>query len=153
MIGPIAAEEVLRLVEGDLADPEVPGGRAWIFDLRAEEAFLAGHLPRAIHLPEAQLARRPHQSAQAAELVVLVDEDGAARGAAHEAAAELAHKWFRRVGVLAGGFAAWRAAGLPVAVGGPAGDGAAAADGTREEFKASRAVPWKAGDPAVAGRP
>ncbi len=144
MIRPIAADELAALIEGGLADPGLPGGRVHVFDLRDAEAFVAGHVPGARHLPRegAWPLRWIPQECHTQELVVLIDDDGAPGGPARHVAHELTHRWFRRLRYLAGGFRAWKEAGRPVDTGGPTGPAAAAAEGTREEALASAGVPW-----------
>jgi rhodanese-related sulfurtransferase len=153
MIGPIAVAELGRLLDGGLKDPGQPEGKAHVFDLRAPDAFRAAHVPGADQVPPEQALRWIPQQAATQELVVLVDDEGAAHGVARHVAAELVHKWFRRVCYVDGGFAAWRAAGRPTEEGGAAGPTAASSDGTQPAFQESGAVPWKVVDPARAGRP
>ncbi len=153
MIAPIEAARLAEIVRGGALDPEGTGGRVHLFDVRDTEAFLGGHVHGADHVPHAQALRWIPQQANTQAMVVLIDEDGATHGAARHLAAELVHKWFRRVRYLAGGLGAWRAAGLPLDQGGAAGPAAASHDGTLTEFQSSGTVPWKAVDPARAGRP
>ncbi len=142
MIRPIAVEELANLLRGGLRDAAVAGGRVHIFDVRDAAAFEAGHIPGARHLPHDDVIRWAPQRASTLELVVVVDEDGAAEGPARTATAELAHRWFTRLAYLAAGMSAWRAAGEPLEQGGPAGGGADAYDGVRDEFQRSKPVPW-----------
>jgi rhodanese-related sulfurtransferase len=144
MIRPIAADQLAELVASGLADPDVPGGKAYVFDLREAEAFRAGHVPGARHVPgQLYPIRWIPQTAETHALVVLIDSRGEPGGTARHVAHELAEQWFRRLRYLSGGFDAWQAAGHPVEEGGPAGTGAASADGTLEKYKLSGAAPWR----------
>jgi rhodanese-related sulfurtransferase len=142
MIRPISVDELSKLVENGLADPELPGGRVHIFDVRDGAAFQSGHIPGARHLPVESVARWGPQRASTLELVVLVDEDGAVDGPARLAAAELGHEWFTRLAFLSGGRRAWQAAGRPAETGGPVGVGAESVEGARPERQESSTVPW-----------
>ncbi|GAB4369603.1 MAG: hypothetical protein Kow0062_03610 [Acidobacteriota bacterium] len=144
MILPISVEELAKLVDGGLVDPEFPGGRVHVFDVRDGQAYLAGHVPGAKHVPpeDNYPLRWIPQRCHTQELVVLIDEDGAPGGTARHVAHELVHKWFRRLRYLEGGFRAWQAAGKPVETGGPAGASAASWEGTRPEVQSSAEVPW-----------
>lgn len=144
MIGPMTAARLDELVRGGLADPDLPGGRVHVFDVRGGEAFQQGHVPGARHLPHEHAVRWVPQQAHTEEAVVLVDADGAPGGDARETAAHLAHKWFHRLFYLQGGFAAWKAAGLPTEQGGAVGPGAASSDGTQPAYHASEEVAWQA---------
>jgi rhodanese-related sulfurtransferase len=142
MIRPISVDDLARLAENGLADPELPGGRVHIFDVRDGAAFRSGHIPGARQLPHESVARWAPQRASTLELVVLVDDDGAVDGPARLAAAELAHLWFTRLAFLAGGRRAWQSAGRPVETGGPVGVGAESSEGARPEREESGAVRW-----------
>ena len=144
MISSLTVERLAEWVRGGFVDPVVAGGKVRVFDVRGAEAFQAGHVPGAQHLPHTHVVRWVPQQAFTEEAVVLIDEDGRTGGSARHVAAELAHKWFHRLFYLDGGFAAWRAAGLPVESGGAAGPGAASSDGTQAAYRVSRAVAWKA---------
>jgi rhodanese-related sulfurtransferase len=144
MISPLAAERLAEWVHGDFTDPVVAGGKVRVFDVRGAEAYHAGHVPGAHHLPHTHVIRWVPQQAFTEEAVVLIDDDGLAGGPARHVAAELAHKWFHRLFYLQSGFSAWRAAGLPVESGGATGPGAASSDGADAAFGVSRPVAWKA---------
>lgn len=153
MILPIAAQDLARLLERGLPDDGIAGARAHLFDVRDPAAFQAGHIPRAMQVPDSNVVRWIPQQAQVQELVILVDDEGAPHGAARHVGAELVHKWFRRVRYLAGGMRAWEAARLPLETGGPTGPGAASHDGAEPQFHQSAPVPWLAPRLDVAGRP
>ncbi len=142
MIRPITAEALQELAAKHAGLPKTPGRRLFIWDVRAADAFLAGHLPGARHLPHHDVMRWVPQSADALDTLVLVDADGAAFGPAREVAHELFHRWFRNVLYLVGGCAGWAAKGLPVETGGVAGTGAASADGATPLALTSGEVPW-----------
>ncbi len=144
MTAAITPEELARVLnEGDDDKLAPRDGRVHVFDLRSAEAFAAGHLPGARHVPHAHALRWIPQRALTQELVILVDEAGERSGAARHTGHELAHHWFRRVRFLEGGFAAWEAAGSAVEKGGPTGTGANSHDGTTKEFHNSGTVPWR----------
>lgn len=153
MIRSIAPAELAKLLLDGRVDPEVPGGEVRVYDVRPAEAYLAGHIDGADHLPRDQAIRWIPQGVFTQNLVVLVDDDGAPHGPARHVAAELAHRWFRRVRFLQGGVAAWRAAGHDLVQGGAAGPGAASHDGTLAPFQRSAAVPWRATDEKSAANP
>lgn len=152
MIGPITPEALADLVKNEFCDPEIPGEQAWVFDLRTESAFQAGHVAGARHLPHQQVVRWVPQRAATHALVVLVDDDGAAFGPARETAAELVHHWFRRVRYLKGGYNGYRAAGLPSESGGVGGATAGSSEGATAERLASSPVEWKTPDLAKTPR-
>jgi len=151
MIRSIGVEELASIVKSAGADPQAPGARVHIFDLRDGAAHQVGHIPGARHLPLESLLRWAPQRVSTLELIVLVDDDGVLGGPARRAAAKLAHKWFTRVRHLAGGHQAWLAASGPIERGGPVGIGAGSYDGAREEFQRSTSVRWTT--PAKVGRP
>lgn len=152
MILSISVEALGALVRAGLGDPEVPGGKAHLFDLRAPAAYQTGHIPGALHTPHDQLVRWIPQRAATHELVILIDDDGAAGGDARRAAAELAHHWFRRVRYIKGGMRAYAAAGQPTATGGATGADAASHEGTTAERHASSRVDWATPDDTVRPR-
>jgi rhodanese-related sulfurtransferase len=145
MIRPITAEALQELIAKHAELPKSPGHRLFVWDVRAAEAYLAGHIPGARQLPHHDVVRWVPQSADSLDTLVLVDADGAAFGPAREVAHELFHRWFRNVRYLAGGFAGWAAKGLPVEAGGTAGPGSASADGATPLALTSGNVPWDTG--------
>ena len=145
MIRPITAEALQELIAGHRDLPKTPGHRLFVWDVRAAEAYLAGHIPGARQLPHHDVVRWVPQSADSLDTLVIVDADGAAFGPAREVAHELFHRWFRNVHYLVGGHAGWVTKGLPVETGGVAGPGAASADGTTPLALTSGTVPWDTG--------
>lgn len=101
-------EPALPLAEA-VAPAEIAAGTP-ILDLSRSLAFRAGHAPGAIWGIRTRLARVRERLAGAAEVVV-TSEDGRL---ATYAATEVAVLSGARVRVMAGGMAAWRAAGLPL---------------------------------------
>ncbi|MDI3297828.1 MAG: metalloregulator ArsR/SmtB family transcription factor [Bacillota bacterium] len=92
-------------------------GRVLLIDLRPAVEFAAGHLPGARSLPAEELAARPEA------LEELARQEGPAQAVAYcrgpycflgRSALPLLARRFPRVGLLAGGFAAWKAEGYPV---------------------------------------
>ncbi len=85
---------------------------AVVIDLRDAAAFSRGHILGARNVPLAELSRRAGELEKfKAKPVLLLCESGNRSGAA---AATLRQQGFSRVHSLAGGYAAWQQAGLPV---------------------------------------
>jgi rhodanese-related sulfurtransferase len=142
MIRAIAPRELHELLEAGGKDPGLPDGTIRVFDVRSAEAYEAGHVPGARHLPASHALRWVPQRAHTQELVVLIDEAGDRSGEARHVARELAHHWFRRLRFLDGGFEAWKEAALPLETGGLTGIHAGSHDGAELRFKKSGDVPW-----------
>jgi rhodanese-related sulfurtransferase len=87
-------------------------GPSLVLDVRDEKDFTAGHLPRARHIPAAQLAARLAEIAKFKEKPVIVTDRAGARAAA--ACRVLRASGFKQVFQLKGGVAAWQQASLPV---------------------------------------
>jgi len=84
---------------------------ALLLDIRETNEYDGGHLPRAIHIPLSQLPSRGQEIARHAGRPVIVY---CARGnRSRMAGGALAKLGFGDVYQLAGGYDAWRAAGLP----------------------------------------
>ncbi len=87
-------------------------GLVTVLDVRPEDEFAAGHLPKAINTPLNRLAEQLRRLSKGREIVAYC------RGAycvfAFEAVATLREKGFK-ARRLEGGFPEWKAAGLPVA--------------------------------------
>jgi len=87
-------------------------GVSLILDVRDAKEFAAGHLPRARHIPLAELAGRLGEIGKFKEKPVIVtDRTGARSGAACRL---LRKSGFNNVYQLKGGVAAWQQASLPV---------------------------------------
>ena len=87
-------------------------GVCLILDVRDAKEFAAGHLPRARHIPLAELAGRLGEIGKFKEKPVIVtDRTGARSGAACRL---LRKSGFNNVYQLKGGVAAWQQASLPV---------------------------------------
>ena len=87
-------------------------GVSLILDVRDAKEFAAGHLPRARHIPLAELAGRLGEIGRFKEKPVIVtDRTGARSGAACRL---LRKSGFNNVYQLKGGVAAWQQASLPV---------------------------------------
>lgn len=83
---------------------------AQVVDVRAAEQFAAGSLPNARHIPADQIDQRAAELRKERPVIVVADGGQLApRAASRLRAAGLAEVY-----VLAGGLAAWRAAGLPL---------------------------------------
>lgn len=102
---PVSREELLSRAKSDLVT---------VLDVRPADEFEAGHLPRAVNIPLAELEQRLSRLDRNREVIAYC------RGPycvyAYEAVARLREKGFtaRR---LVDGLPQWRAAGLPVATG------------------------------------
>jgi rhodanese-related sulfurtransferase len=81
-----------------------------VLDVRDEKAYATGHLPKARHIPLADLANRVSEIVKFKEKPVLVT--GGARAGA--AAKVLRRSGFTNVFQLKGGVAAWQQASLPM---------------------------------------
>ena len=87
-------------------------GVSLVLDVRDAKEFSAGHLPRARHIPLAELAGRLGEIGKFKEKPVIVtDRTGARSGAACRL---LRKSGFTNVYQLKGGVAAWQQASLPV---------------------------------------
>jgi rhodanese-related sulfurtransferase len=83
-----------------------------VLDIRDSADFAAGHLPRARHIPMAELSKRLDEIGKFKEKPVLITcRTGARAGAA---ARVLRQAGFTNVFALRGGVAAWQQASLPV---------------------------------------
>ncbi|MEQ8899508.1 MAG: rhodanese-like domain-containing protein [Roseovarius sp.] len=108
-VAAVDGAELARLRAGDGA------ARPYVLDVRTREAFEAGHVPGALHLPGGQAIQRTDDFLAVPGAPVAVVDEGDAR-------AWLAAWWLKRMGfaevcVLQGGMPAWRAAGLEVETG------------------------------------
>ena len=83
-----------------------------VIDVRSTDAFAAGHLRDARHIPLAELATRVGELDKAkVKTVIVIDQDGKH---ADKAARQLKTAGFEDIYGLEGGVAAWTAAGLPL---------------------------------------
>lgn len=83
-----------------------------VIDVRGADAFAAGHLRDARHIPLADLATRVGELDKAKiKTVIVIDQDGKQ---ADKAARQLKTAGFEDIYGLEGGVAAWTAAGLPL---------------------------------------
>jgi len=105
----VAAEDLARRRAADGA------ARPYVLDVRTREAFEAGHVPGAIHLPGGQAIQRTDDFLAVPGAPFAVIDDGDAR--AWLAAWWLTRMGFAGVAVLDGGMPAWRAARLDVETG------------------------------------
>jgi rhodanese-related sulfurtransferase len=86
--------------------------KAYVFDLRSEEAFKSGHLPGAKLITSAQLsAGLDKMKLDRKNPVILVCEGG---NQSRKAIAEVQKLGFAEVASLDGGVQAWQAAALPL---------------------------------------
>jgi rhodanese-related sulfurtransferase len=86
--------------------------KAAVLDLRPEEAFKAGHLPGAKHVPANEMTTKIEKlKLDRKNPLILVCETGAS---SRKAIAEVQKMGFAEVGTLDGGVQAWQAAALPL---------------------------------------
>lgn len=111
------SQGVVPVAAADLARRRAEAGpeRPYVLDVRALEAFEAGHVPGAICLPGGQAIQRTDDFLAVPGAPVVVTDDGDAR-------AWLAAWWLKRMGfaqvfVLEGGVPAWREAGQDMGTG------------------------------------
>lgn len=99
---PVSRKELARRIKDGLVT---------ILDVRPEDEFAAGHLPRAVNIPLRQLARRLRELPKNQEVIAYCR--GPYCVLAFEAVALLRGRGFK-VRRLQDGYPEWRAAGLPV---------------------------------------
>jgi rhodanese-related sulfurtransferase len=87
-------------------------GNSLVLDVRDAKEFAEGRLPKARHIPLAELDARIAEIAKFKERPVLLACRTGTRSAG--AARALARAGFMQVYQLKGGIAAWREAGLPI---------------------------------------
>jgi rhodanese-related sulfurtransferase len=88
---------------------------ALLLDIRPQEAFAAGHVSGARHMPSDQIIKASETlKKQKDKPIVVYDESGSLAAAAVR---QLAAQGFTKVFSLRGGLAAWRTDNLPVAKG------------------------------------
>ena len=87
-------------------------GTTLVLDVRDGAEFASGHLPRARHIPLAELSKRVEEIGKYKDKPVIVTCRGGARAAA--ASRLLKRAGFTSVYQLKGGLAAWQQASLPV---------------------------------------
>jgi rhodanese-related sulfurtransferase len=86
---------------------------AVLLDVREDKEFEGGHVPNAVHIPLSTLGSRGSELAKLTSRPIIAYCDRGQR--ARAAGAALAKLGFADAYQLAGGFRAWRDAGLPVA--------------------------------------
>jgi rhodanese-related sulfurtransferase len=110
--------EISKLVSGAYeigtleATQLINRGPALVLDVRDEQEFAAGHLPRARHIPLKELAGRLNEISKFKDKPVLVTSPGGPRSGS--ACKLLRGSGFTNVFQLKGGLAAWQQASLPV---------------------------------------
>lgn len=100
-----------RAAPDPLSDAITVGAAPTILDVRTTKEYLAGHLPRALHIPFQQVwLRRSELPAAVAEPVVVYCSHG---GRAGMAAVQLWALGYRDVRLLDGQMRGWERRGLP----------------------------------------
>jgi rhodanese-related sulfurtransferase len=114
----LLAPDLMRLAggAGDLTTLDATRlmnqGSTIVLDVRDAEAYAAGHLPRARHIPLKELSNRmPEIEKFKARPVIVTCDKGGRSG---NAARLLKRAGFTTVYSLKGGLAAWRQASLPL---------------------------------------
>jgi len=100
---PVSRKELVRRLKEDLVT---------VLDVRPEDEFALGHLPRAINIPLRELSRRLREIPKTREIVAYCR--GPYCVLAFEAVALLRRRGFK-IRRLEDGYPEWQAAGLPVA--------------------------------------
>ena len=90
-----------------------PAGRGVLVDVREPEEYLAGHLPGAINIPQADLASRLEELPRDRPLLVICQHGMRSLRAAQF----LTQAGFTDVATVAGGTSAWLGAGWPLVTG------------------------------------
>jgi len=86
--------------------------KAAVLDLRSEDAFKAGHLPGAKHVPSNEISAKIDKlKLDRKNPLILVCETGTS---SRKAITEVQKLGFAEVGILDGGVQAWQAAALPL---------------------------------------
>src|SRR6266481_3425401 len=99
-----------KVAERKLA-ARIKAGLVTVLDVRPEDEYAAGHLPRAINIPLRDLSRRLRKLPKSREIVAYCR--GPYCVLAFEAVAFLRERGWK-IRRLEGGFPEWKAAGLPV---------------------------------------
>lgn len=89
-------------------------GKAVIVDVREPEEYLAGHIPGAINIPRGLLEMRVDAHPILCDRACTIIMQCQSGGRSALATATMQQLGYKNVVNLAGGFAAWKAAGLPV---------------------------------------
>lgn len=87
-------------------------GNVLVLDIRDEKDYAAGHLPKARHVPVAEIEARAGEFAKYKQRPVIVTCRSGARAGA--ACRQLQKAGFTQVYRLKGGLAAWQQASLPL---------------------------------------
>jgi rhodanese-related sulfurtransferase len=87
-------------------------GEAVIVDVREQDEWDEGHIPRAIHLSRGMLELEIEEKAPDRNAAIICHCGGGGRSAL--AAESLQRMGYKNVRSMAGGLKAWKAAGLPI---------------------------------------
>lgn len=90
------------------------GEGAFVVDLRPEEDYNTGHVPRAVSIPLSQLWIRMDELPARYDAPILLYDDEPGR--VERGAIRLEDEGYVKVYALTGGFSSWRAAGGPVSL-------------------------------------
>jgi rhodanese-related sulfurtransferase len=103
------AGEGTETVELEQARQEIAGGEAVAVDVRSEEKWSEGHVPGAIHLPDADPSAGTKEIEQGARVIVVGEDAGQAK----EAASKLVEAGYEAV-ALAGDMGDWASANFQI---------------------------------------
>lgn len=107
-----ASAEVGSVLPRDLAKQLASDAPPVVLDVRSDPEWNAGHIPGALHIPVGEVESRLAEIPRDRDVVVHCGVAPRARAAE----AILVKSGHERVEHLEGGFTAWGAAGLPVAI-------------------------------------
>ena len=106
------AKKSIKEISPNDAAHEVGCGAATLLDVRAEKDWKAAHAKGAKHLPRAEVELEIEQMVPNLDQRIICYFGGGSRSAL--VAESLQRMGYRNVRSVAGGFRAWKAAGLPV---------------------------------------
>jgi phage shock protein E len=93
----------------DEARRQIAGGEATAIDVRSEERWSEGHVPGALHMPDADVEAATKRPEEGARLIVIGEDAGQAK----EAAAKLAEAGYAAVAVD-GDMGDWTSENFPI---------------------------------------
>jgi rhodanese-related sulfurtransferase len=106
------AKKNITEISPDDASHEVECGAATLIDVRSEQDWKEGHAPGATHLERGEVELEIEELAPDLDQRIICYCGGGSRSAL--VAESLQRMGYRNVCSVAGGFRAWRAAGMPI---------------------------------------
>lgn len=107
------AKKNITEIAAEEAAARVNAGAAVLVDVRDEKAWEEGHVPGALHLNRAEIELEIEEKVPDTNAMIICHCGGGSRSAL--VAESLQKMGYRNVRSMAGGFKAWKAAGLPTA--------------------------------------